>query len=275
MNISIWIPILISLTIKLLDLPVILYLLVHTNDEVGATATTRYSVLPVDEETAPVLRAEASMKADDAAPGWQSFFDRDNVLYLHGFALGILTLQEASNSMRLILPYWLSRRWNTTLQEVGYVNVGEMLLTAVVVSSLPKLSRILEHSTDAEGSSKRRDLVLAKTCLSFTAIGITLLGFSWYKFSGIVSLIVLTGGSGFQDAYLSVVTADLKKTEIARFYTILGMVALAALSVGGTVVSGIYSLCLANGESWLTSLPIWLCVLPVICALLMLHRIPV
>lgn len=275
MNISVWIPILISLVIKLLDIPIILIFLGSTDDEVGAVGTAGFSLLPSDEETATMLDAESSMKVEKLDSGWRSIFAKDNVLRLQGFALGIIALQEVSNSVRLILPYWLSRRWHTTLQEVGFVNLGEMLLTAAVVSSLPKLSRMLQHPADAEGSSKMKDLVLAKTCLGFAAIGIILLGFSWYKFSGIVALIVMTGGTGFQDVYLAFVTEGLQKEEIARFYMIAGMGALAAISVGGTVVSWIYSLCLTYGETWLTSLPIWLCALPVICALIMLHRRPV
>jgi hypothetical protein len=174
--------------------------------------------------------------------------------------------------LRLILPYWLSRRWHTTLQEVGYVHLGEMLLTAAVFSSLPWFSRVLERPADAGGSSKGKDLVLAKICLGFSAIGSVLLGFSWYKFSGIVSLVVMTGGSGFSDAYLSSVTADLQKQEIAQMYMIMSMVSLAAISVGGSVISEIYSLCLQNGESWFTSVPIWLCALSTVCAVSLLHR---
>lgn len=275
MNISIWIPISISLAIKLLDIPVILSLPACSNDESEVRTPVGFHLVPEDEEAATLKDADGPTTKDMIALGWRSLLDRDSVIYIHVFALGIITLQESSNSMRLILPYWLSRRWHTTLQEVGYVNVGEMLLTAAVVSSLPKLSRILEHPADVEGSSKKRDLVLAKTCLCSTAIGVTLLGFSWYKISGIVSLIVLSGGHGFQDAYLSFITAELLKEEIARFYMIASMVALAAVSVGGTVISGVYSLCLTYGESWLTSLPIWLCVLPVIGALLMLNRIQI
>lgn len=147
-----------------------------------------------------------------------------------------------------------------------------MLLTAAVVSSLPQFSQILQHPRDVSGSSKEKDLVLAKICLGFSAIGTLLLGFSWYKFSGIVSLVVLTGGVGFRDAYLSFVTAELQKQEIAQVYMDMSMVALSAICVGGSVISEVYSLCLQVGESWSTSVPIWLCALPVTCALTLLHQ---
>jgi len=186
--------------------------------------------------------------------------------------LSICALQETGNSFRLILPYWLSRQHHASLQEIGYVHLGEMLLTAAVVSSLPQFSQILQHPRDVSGSSKEKDLVLAKICLGFSAIGTLLLGFSWYKFSGIVSLVVLTGGVGFRDAYLSFVTADLQKQEIAQVYMVMSMVALSAICVGGSVISEVYSLCLQVGESWSTSVPIWLCALPVTCALTLLHR---
>lgn len=272
---SIWLPILISISIKLLDIPIIVFFLDGPDDASKATTAAGFRLLPTEEDDAYLEDAEGSKTVDEASSGWRSLLNQNSVLYQHMFVLGICALQETGDSLRLILPYWLSRRFHASLQEVGYVHIGELLLTAAVVSSLPRFSRLLERPQDASGSSAEKDLVLAKLCLGFSALGTVLLGFSWYRFSGIVSLVVLTGGAGFRDSYLSFVTAELKKEEIAQMYMVISMVALSAISVGGSLISELYSVCLQLGDSWFTSLPIWFCALPIIWAMLLLHWRPV
>ena len=229
---SIWPPILIGIMIKMLDVPVILFFLDDSETALKAKTAAGCRLLPTGEDDPYAGDAERPQKVDKASSGWQSLLGQTSVFYHHIFALSICAPQETGNSFRLILPYWLSRQYHASLQEIGYVHLGEMLLTAAVVSSLPQFSQILQHPRDVSGSSKEKDLVLAKICLGFSAIGTLLLGFSWYKFSGIVSLVVLTGGVGFRDAYLSFVTAELQKQEIAQVYMVMSMIALNAICVG-------------------------------------------
>lgn len=55
------------------------------------------------------------------------------------FPILVYVSHEAGDSFRGILPYWLSREYQWSLRETGYISLGERLLTALIISLLPRL----------------------------------------------------------------------------------------------------------------------------------------
>lgn len=172
--------------------------------------------------------------------------------------LSICALESSGYGFLDILPYWTSTRYRLTLRETGYINIGDTLAKALIMSLMPSISERLHQSK----FGRENNLILVRMCLFFSTLGTILLGFSWDKFSAIGSLIVLAGGSGFGNAYMAHITSGVPKQNIARLYIMLSIVTFIALSISGWAVAGIYSLSLRLGQSWETSVPIWVCSLP-------------
>ena len=57
------------------------------------------------------------------------------------FPLLIYVSQEVGNDFHDLLPSWLSREYRWSLRETGYIGLGQRLLTALIVSLLPRLSK--------------------------------------------------------------------------------------------------------------------------------------
>lgn len=252
MESSIWLPLFLSVGIKVVSIPIILLFLKGGVGRAGRI--TDFHLVPIDETRATTFDSEEEA-CTKAISIWGQAIELRRAIRNRLFPLGICALQEVGNSFRIILPYWLSMRYHWTLRETGYVTIGEMLITGLIISLLPHLAERLHDS-------KNSDLSLVRLCLGFSCLGTFLLGLSWYKFSAIVSLIVSAGGAGFRDAYMSYITLGLQRHEIAKVYMMLSIVTLIAFNMGGSVIAGIYSACLRLGDSWETSLPIWVCSLP-------------
>lgn len=249
---SIWLPLLLSVGIKVASIPIILLFLEGGAGRAGRI--TDFHLVPVNETEAAAYDSEEEACTKTTSIKRQ-VIELRRAIRSRLFPLGICALHEVGNSFRIILPYWLSMRYHWTLRETGYVTIGEMLVTSFIISLLPYLSAQLRDS-------KNSDLSLARMCLGFSCLGTLLLGLSWYKFSAVISLIVLAGGAGFRDAYLSYITLGLQKQEITKVYMMLSIGTLVSFNLGGSVIAGIYSACLRLGSSWETSLPIWVCALP-------------
>lgn len=131
-------------------------------------------------------------------------------------------------------------------------------------------------TTNIDRSSIYRDLALAKLCVLFSALGVFLLGLSWHRISALVSLALFAGGIGFQDAYFSYLAGIMPnkdKSNLATVYMMLSMVTEVGFGVGGTIVSGIYSIALnLGGDSWETSVPPWFCTIGFVVAWWTLRR---
>jgi len=204
---------------------------------------------PIDHQIPSVVSSRSL-----SSSFWQSVKEQQDTLRCYILPVSVCVLQEAGNSFRYILPYWLSKRFDWSLRETGWVMMAEVLSTALIVAILPRCFRHFQRS----GSSKDRDLSLAKMCLGLSFLGTLLLGFRWYRFSGVISLLVLAGGTAFQELYLSYVTAGLQREEIMQVYILLATMLLVAFSLCAWLIAGLYAICLHLNSPWATSIPLWL-----------------
>jgi hypothetical protein len=265
METSLWIPVFMGAVVKLLNIPMVLFFV--DRDETGRQPeTAEFHLLPTqDDEMQNETEAEMNKPTFPIKPIWREAATLRNTLRGCLFPLAVCVSQEAGNSFRGILPYWLSREYQWSLRETGYISLGERLLTAFLLSLLPRLPKwILPGGGigggDGGGVKKgSSDLGLARLCLWLACLGTTLLGIKWSRESAIFSLTVLAAGTGFRDAYLSYVTAKLQKHEIVVVCMALSMAQYSSINFGVFVVGGLYSFCLKLDQAWMTSLPIWLC----------------
>lgn len=274
MKTSLWLPVIMGVMIKSINIPMIL-LFVDRVGESGRQPETaeEFHLLPGQEnEMQNATEANMSKPRFQKDLIWQQMTTIRSTLRVCLFPLLVFVSLEAGNSFRGILPYWLSREYEWSLRETGYILLGERLLTACIISLLPRLSkRLLSRGGVGSGgggdggsstkTSGNSDLGLARLCLCLACLGTALLGFKWTRGSAIMALAILATGTGFRDAYLSYVTSKLQKHEIVRVCMALSMAQYSAINIGVFVVGELYALCLNQVDThpWLTSFPIWLC----------------
>lgn len=279
MKTSLWLPVILGLVIKSLNIMIILLFIDRVPIQRQPETAEEFPLLstPVDERS-----DEPEANASQARLGTN--FIRGQVITLGItlrsclFPLLICVSQEAGNSLRDILPFWLSREYRWSLRETGYIDLWQRLLAALIVSLLPRLSKSVFPGGEMGGGvgakikNRISDLGLARLCLCFACTGTALLGFKWTRTTAILSLGVLAIRTGFDGAYLSYVTSKLQKHEIARVCMVLSTAQYASVNFGAFVVGELYSFCLQGDQPWLTSLPIWLCSLMFALTVILLYR---
>jgi hypothetical protein len=274
---SLWLPVIMGAVIKSLNIPMVL-LFVDRVETGRQPDTAEFHLLPTeDHEMQDETEADMNRPHFRTKPIWRQITTLWSTLHGCLFPLAVCVSQEAGNSFRGILPYWLSREYQWTLRETGYISLGERLLTAVLISLLPRIPQWMLAGGGGGGDGGRikkgsSDLGLARLCLCLACLGTALLGFRWSRGSAIFSLTVLAAGTGFRDAYLSFVTAKLQKHEIVRVCMALSMAQYSSINFGVFVVGGLYSFCLKLDRPWMTSLPIWLCSLVFAFTVFLLRR---
>jgi hypothetical protein len=193
----------------------------------------------------------------------------------------IFMFRDFGESYRVLLPYWMSRRFHWDLRGVGWVHLGETLLTSLIIALMPWFRKlflpkyedteicIVHNDSEAQhvqefksrsASATNQDLSLAQMCLGFSLLGSVLLSMSWFRPSVFVSLAVLAVGMGFPDSYNSFLAGktDEEGVDLQDIYMVLSIVGMVAARLGVSITSGIYSIALRlTGNSWATSIPIW------------------
>lgn len=277
---SVWLPVVMGAVIKSLSIPLVVLFVDRT--ETGRQPQTAELHLLSTEDHEMENETEADMDRPYLPTKIirRQATDLWNTLRGCLLPLAVCVSQDAGNSFRGILPYWLSREYHWSLRDTGYISLAERLLTALLISLLPRIPKWVlpgggrggggdDGGRIRKGSS---DLGLATLCLCLTCLGTALLGFRWSRVSAILSLAVLAAGTGFRDAYLSYVTSKLQKHQIMRVCMALSVAQYSAINFGVFVVGGLYSLCLEHGPPWTTSLPIWLCSLVFAFTIYLLRR---
>lgn len=281
MKTSLWLPVIMGLVIKSLNIPIILLFVDRVKTGRQPEIAEEFHLLSTPDYEMP-NETEADMSTPRVRTKliWRQVTTLGITLRGCLFPLLVCVSQEAGNSFRGILPYWLSREYQWSLRETGYVLLGERLLTALIISLLPRFPEwiLSGRGVGVGGGEGRRikigssDLGLARLCLCLACLGTALLGFRWTRMSAILSLAVLATGTGFRDAYLSYLTSKLQKHEIVRVCMALSMAQYSAINFGVFVVGELYSFCLQVDQPWMISLPIWLCSLMFAFTVILLCR---
>lgn len=266
MKMSLWLPVSLGVFIRSLNIMIIVLFIDRVPTGRQPETAEGFYLLPATDSERP-HETEADMNEPGVGTNliWRQVMTLKITLRGCLFPLLVCVSQKAGNSFRDILPYWLSKEYHWNLRETGYVELEKRLLTAFIISLLPRLSKSLfsGEGTGRGGNQKikneKSDLNLARLCLCLACIGTALLGFAKTRTTAILSLAVLAAGTGFQAAYFSYVTSKLPKREITRVCMAFSMAQYASVEFGGFVVGELYSFCLQREQAWMNSLPIWLC----------------
>jgi hypothetical protein len=273
MDTNIWIPIIMAVGTKSLNI-VIVFIFVDPDDSGSQSTPSGFHLVPSEDDDLENEAQSHATKPDPQARRIPLLFKAVKAtMSKYSFVLIICILHEAGNSFRGILPYWLSKEYEWSLREVGFVSLAEKILTALIVTLLPRIPTwILSSSFNGRTEKVNPNLTLSCLCLAMAALGTAFLGYRGSRVSAILSLAVLAVGSGFRDAYLSYVNGRLQKHEIVKVCMAFSMAGYMAINTGVFLVGGLYSLCLRFGAPWMVSIPIWLCTVFLAWTLLLLRR---
>lgn len=291
-----WLPVILGLIVHGLGIPLLMFGLkgpllgMRVSDITDSNSESYMHLMSEDIDDDIELSSTSSEAEPDpsylrrqptSVKGFQYFYRILPYCMLPG---AIYMFRDFGESYRLLLPYWMSRRFHWDLRGVGWVHLGETLFTSLIIALMPWFRKLflqkhegiknyqahddseakpenLEESKLAGISATNQDLSLAQICLGFSLLGSLLLSMSWYRPSAFVSLAVLAVGMGFPDSYNSFLAGKVdkeKRLQLQDIYLVLSMVGMVAACLGGSIISGIYSLALRRtGDSWTTSTPMW------------------
>jgi hypothetical protein len=195
----------------------------------------------------------------------------------------VYMFRDFGESYRVLLPYWMSRRFHWNLREVGWVHLAETLFTSPIIALMSRFRNLflpkenetiyiahdddiaaqqhMQESKSISVSAINPDLSMTQLCLAFSLLGSICMGMSWFHPSAFISLAILAVGMGFPDSYNSFLASkmdDDKDVELQEVYMVSSIVGMVAARVGASVTSGIYAIALrVDGDSWATSTPLW------------------
>lgn len=90
------------------------------------------------------------------------------------------------------------------MRDTGYIDMEEILLIAVIVSLLPRLSKRVCSGGEIGGGGGKKDgnsgLGLARLCLCLAFIETPSLSFEWARTAATLSVIMVATGTGFHGA---------------------------------------------------------------------------
>lgn len=182
---------------------------------------------------------------------------------LSRICLTIFFFNVTAMGVRIILQQWASIFFHWTLVQTSYVVSFEMLVNALVLVSLPYLSR--RFLRPMLGSAQRAELWVVKASLLMNIIGALGVSFAPSSIFFVASIAMYSGGGGLYDSLKSFATGHLQKEQITRFYVGISMVETIGGIIGGPLWTRIFSLTLTV-EFLGFGLPFWLCSLCFLCA---------
>jgi hypothetical protein len=155
--------------------------------------------------------------------------------------------------MRVIFTQWSSLTYNWLFAEVACLTSFEMIMSSIVLLSLPGLSSFLTR-TSFFASHSAVDLFIAKFSIAASTVGLLLMGFAPSRVSYVAAIAVFTLGYGVTDALRSFITGQVDKEEVEKLYLGLGMME----TLGGMIATFGWSRVLAEvlGKPyWLERIP--------------------
>lgn len=181
---------------------------------------------------------------------------------LSRICLTIFFFNVLAMGVRIILQQWASMFFHWTLVETSYVVSFEMLVSGLVLVSLPYISqRFLRPKL---GSARRAELWVVKASLLMSMIGALCISFAPTGVFFVAAIAIYSCG-GLYDSLKSFSTGHLQKEQITRFYVGISIVETMGGLIGGPLWTRIFSLTLIIDFLGF-GLPFWLCSLCFLCA---------
>jgi hypothetical protein len=299
----VWLPVLLGLIAHVLTIPLLIFCLkgpllgaISFSDKTRSSSQSYMHLMSEDSEDTIELSSPSASEPDfdttssgrkspDSIPDVTAISSMQHFYRILPHCLlpcAIYMFRDFGESYRVLLPYWMSRRFHWSLRDVGWVHLAETLFTSLTIALMSRFRKLFlsqdsekfytahddseapeyeKESKSTSASATNQDLSMAQICLAFSLLGSVFLGTSWFRPSAFMSLAILAVGMGFPDSYNSFLAGkmeDEKDVELQDIYMISSIVGMVAARVGVSVTSGIYAIALrVDGDSWATSAPIW------------------
>jgi hypothetical protein len=189
------------------------------------------------------------------------------VLFLNNYffkmCLGIMFLNTTGMGVRLLIRPWMSKRYDLSLADTGYIHSAESLLSATVLFTLPLVD---PRSTGKDQADKRvRELRMAKITMVAGILGSFIIAASPTQSVLYVGLAVFSLNVGFLDAIKAYFTGQFPTHDIGRLYIAITVVDILAAVLGAQLWGAIFVAAYSLGNVWLG--------LPFLCASVILATV--
>lgn len=205
--------------------------------------------LPLDspDDVERVLDARASSNAHGAIPPVmdddETFSDVCYSFAKHAWyyklIMCIFCLYELGMGIMLILPQWISKRYEWSLAQTGLILSGAALLGALVISALPHLGGYFARRRS--WSSHQTDLLVSRLSIFVAAFGALLVAASTHRILFVISLAVFNCGAGFLAALLSFLTPLLEEFNITKVFMLVSIIQASSNMLNGPLWAAILS----------------------------------
>ena len=194
--------------------------------------------------------------------------------YAYSLPLFLFLTHEVAMGVRDVTEQWISKRYSLKLQSVGYILAGQTLLSAIILSALPKISRfcVLKRKL----IPGKRDVFMASASVFAAAVGSLLIALSWTVPLLLISLTVFAFGIGFHDAmksYVALCVGAENTIEITRMYMLISILEVLANMVNGPLWAATFTVALRSGEYGM-SLPFLICSFVFLVTCFLAKRLP-
>jgi hypothetical protein len=164
--------------------------------------------------------------------------------------LGIMFLNTIALSARHLLRPWLSKRYDWTLAETGYILSIESVLSVAILFMLQYFDSAAGWKAKNAKEKRKRELWIAKISLVCGITGSVILSLAGTRILFFVAAVVISGSVGFIDAIKAYFTAQLDTRDIGRLYSTIMVVDTLGTILSSPVWSAIYSVGYKWGDLW-------------------------
>jgi hypothetical protein len=164
--------------------------------------------------------------------------------------LAIMSLNMVALDARQMLRPWLSKRYDWTLAQTGYILSIESILSVSVLFLLQYCdsSEIWKAKNDLE--KRKRELWIAKMSITCGTVGSTILCFAGVRILFFLAAIVISGSAGILDATKAYLTSQLDKPDIGRLYSTIMVIDTLTTVLSSPLWSSVYAVGYDWGRMW-------------------------
>lgn len=212
------------------------------------------SVPPLDDIPTEQLRKK-SMVQESLAQARQatSFLGHD--WRIPALLLAFVAYMFIQVAYGLLVQYG-STRYHTTLSTTTIIlSIRSAFFGFVLLALLPLVSHILMSRLGLDG--KRKDLYLARASMVIVTIGWFMVAFAPNVGFFIAATLVVSLGQGGTILVRSFITDLIDPKDVAKLYTVIGLVDTVAVMAAGPIMAALFELGLDMGGAWV-GLPFWL-----------------
>lgn len=165
--------------------------------------------------------------------------------------LAIMFLNTVALDARQMLRPWLSKRYDWTLAQTGYILSLESILSVSILFLLQYIDSSKKWRAKSDLDKRKRELWIAKMSIVCGIVGSTILCFAKARILFFLAAVVISGSAGFLDITKAYFTSQLAKQDIGRLYSTIMVIDTLATILSSPVWSSVYAVGYDWGGMWI------------------------